>query len=81
MATLYSAQWHRAQAYLRQFPGPKAQRAAELAELVARLIEKRLRNSDHDPGSRSADWHACLHSPTAGRRQRCHAVERNVVGW
>jgi hypothetical protein len=42
MATLYSAQWHREQAaYLRTLPGPKAQRAAEQAEVVARLIEKR----------------------------------------
>lgn len=45
-ATLLSAQEHREQAaYLRQFPGPKAQRAAELAELVARLIEKRGRRT------------------------------------
>jgi hypothetical protein len=46
MATLYSAQWHRAHAaYLRTLPGPKAQRAAEQAEVVARLIEKRDRRT------------------------------------
>ena len=44
--TLYSAQWHRAQAAdLRTLPGPKAKRAAELGELVARLIEKRGRRT------------------------------------
>jgi hypothetical protein len=42
MATLYSARWHRASAaYLRTLPGPKAKRAAELADVVANLIEKR----------------------------------------
>lgn len=44
MATLYSARWHRDQAaYLRTLPGPKAKRAAELAELVAQAIERRRR--------------------------------------
>jgi hypothetical protein len=46
MATLYSAQWHRARAaYLRTLPGPKAKRAAELGELVARLIERKDREN------------------------------------
>jgi hypothetical protein len=52
MATLYSAQWHRARAaYMRTLPGPKAKRAAELGELVARLIERK----DQENRARSAE--------------------------
>ena len=42
MATLYSAQVApRSAAYLRTVPGPKAKRAAELGELVAKIIERK----------------------------------------
>jgi hypothetical protein len=52
MAMLYSARWHRARAaYMRTLPGPKAKRAAELGELVARLIERK----DRENRARLAD--------------------------
>jgi hypothetical protein len=43
--TLLTAQQHRARAaYLRTLPGPKAKRAAQLAEIVAKMIDRRHRS-------------------------------------
>jgi hypothetical protein len=62
MATLYSAQWHRARAaYLRTLPGPKAKRAAELGELVAKLIERK----DQENRVRSAELAEIASPPIA----------------